>query len=112
MQSPESNLLDQRRKLERELLEKLKAAERDYRLTVLTMQGMTLPRPGSPRAEWTDGEALAVELLNLASWLTQRTIYESDRNIRKGVALDETHFLSQVPTGKVRAVSLGSSLST
>ena len=75
--------------------------ERDYRLTVLTMQGMTLPRPGSPREEWTDGESLAVELLNLASWLTQRTIYEVDRNIRKGVALDETHFLSQVPTGKV-----------
>jgi hypothetical protein len=65
------------------------------------MQGMTLPRPGSPREEWTDSESLAVELLNLASWLTQRTIYESDRNLRKGVALDETHFLSQVPTGKV-----------
>lgn len=76
-------------------------ADRDYRLTVLTMQGMTLPRPGSPREEWTDGEALAVELLNLASWLTQRTIYDADRNLRKGVALDETHFLSQVPTGKV-----------
>jgi len=76
-------------------------ADRDYRLTVLTMQGMSLPRPGSPREEWTDGESLAVELLNLASWLTQRTIYEADRNIRKGVALDETHFLSQVPTGKV-----------
>jgi hypothetical protein len=65
------------------------------------MQGMTLPRPGSPREEWTDAEALAVELLNLASWLTQRTIYDADRNLRKGVALDETHFLSQVPTGKV-----------
>ncbi|TWF77671.1 AAA domain-containing protein [Pseudonocardia hierapolitana] len=76
-------------------------ADRDYRLTVLTMQGMTLPRPGSPREEWTDAEALAVELLNLASWLTQRTIYDADRNLRKGVALDETHFLSQVPTGKV-----------
>jgi hypothetical protein len=76
-------------------------ADRDFRLTVLTMQGMTLPRPGSPRVEWTDGESLAVELLNLASWLTQRTIYEADRNLRKGVALDETHFLSQVPTGKV-----------
>jgi hypothetical protein len=76
-------------------------ADRDYRLTVLTMQGMTLPRPGSPREEWTDSESLAVELLNLASWLTQRTIYDADRNLRKGVALDETHFLSQVPTGKV-----------
>lgn len=77
------------------------AADQDFRLTVLTMQGMTLPRPGSPREEWTDSESLAVELLNLASWLTQRTIYDADRNMRKGVALDETHFLSQVPTGKV-----------
>jgi hypothetical protein len=76
-------------------------ADREYRLTVLTMQGMTLPRPGSPREEWTDNEQLAVELLNLASWLTQRTIYDADRNLRKGVALDESHFLSQVPTGKV-----------
>jgi AAA-like domain/LAGLIDADG-like domain len=76
-------------------------ADRDFRLTVLTMQGMTLPRPGSPRDEWTDAESLAVELLNLASWLTQRTIYDANRNLRKGVALDETHFLSQVPTGKV-----------
>lgn len=75
--------------------------EDHYRLTVLTMQGMSLPRPGSPREEWTDGESLAVELLNLASWLTQRTIYSADRNLRKGVALDETHFLSQIPTGKV-----------
>ncbi len=75
--------------------------DREYRLTVLTMQGMSLPRPGSPREEWTDGESLAVELLNLASWLTQRTIYDVDRNLRKGVALDESHFLSQVPTGKV-----------
>ncbi len=75
--------------------------DREYRLSVLTMQGMTLPRPGSPREEWTDNESLAVELLNLASWLTQRTIYDVDRNIRKGVALDESHFLSQVPTGKV-----------
>ncbi len=71
--------------------------EENYRLTVLTMQGMSLPRPGSPREEWTDGESLAVELLNLASWLTQRTIYTADRNLRKGVALDETHFLSQNP---------------
>jgi hypothetical protein len=75
--------------------------DEDFRLTVLTMQGMTLPRPGSPREEWTDGESLAVELLNLASWLTQRTVYTADRDLRKGVALDETHFLSQIPTGKV-----------
>ncbi|NIB31351.1 hypothetical protein HBB16_05700 [Pseudonocardia sp. MCCB 268] len=32
-----------------------------------------------------------MELLNRASWLTQRTIYDADRNLRKGVAPDETH---------------------
>ncbi|MGI5126478.1 ATP-binding protein [Pseudonocardia sp. CA-107938] len=103
-----ADFLDERRELPQAALlfpetdrEDPWAGDRDFRLTVLTMQGMTLPRPGSPREEWTDNEALAVELLNLASWLTQRTIYESDRNLRKGVALDETHFLSQVPTGKV-----------
>ncbi len=73
----------------------------DIRLTVLTMQGLALPRPGSPREEWSDAESLGVELLNLASWLTQRTIYDADPNTRKGVALDETHFLSQVPTGRM-----------
>ncbi|MDN5857784.1 MAG: ATP-binding protein [Pseudonocardia sp.] len=73
----------------------------DIRLTVLTMHGLPLPRPASPREEWNDSESLGVELLNLASWLTQRTIHDADPNLRKGVALDETHFLSQVPTGKV-----------
>jgi hypothetical protein len=103
-----ADFLDERRELPQAALlfpdtsrEDPWGGDRDYRLTVLTMQGMTLPRPGSPREEWTDGESLAVELLNLASWLTQRTIYDADRNLRKGVALDETHFLSQVPTGKV-----------
>jgi hypothetical protein len=104
-----ADFLDERRELPQAALlfpdpsqpDPWRGDEERYRLTVLTLQGMSLPRPGSPREEWTDGEALAVELLNLASWLTQRTIYTSDRNLRKGVALDETHFLSQIATGKV-----------
>ncbi len=98
---PQAALLFPDTSLGADLRTSIERAEEDYRLTVLTMQGMSLPRPGSPREEWTDAESLAVELLNLASWLTQRTIYEADRNLRKGVALDETHFLSQIPTGKV-----------
>ncbi|WP_031467914.1 ATP-binding protein [Sciscionella sediminilitoris] len=74
---------------------------RDDRLTVLTMAGMTLPKDGTGREHWTDAEALSVELLNLAAWLTQRSIYDQPKDLRKGVWIDEAFFLSEVPTGRV-----------
>ena len=74
---------------------------RDDRLTVLTMAGLTLPKDGVGREHWTDAEALGVELLNLAAWLTQRSIYERPKDLRKGVWIDEAFFLSEVPTGRV-----------
>jgi hypothetical protein len=74
---------------------------RDDRLTVLTMAGLTLPRDAVGREHWTDAESLGVELLNLAAWLTQRSIYERPRDQRKGVWIDEAFFLSEVPTGRV-----------
>ncbi|HEY3894894.1 MAG TPA: ATP-binding protein [Pseudonocardiaceae bacterium] len=74
---------------------------RDDRLTVLTMSGLTLPKDTISREHWTDAEALGVELLNLAAWLTQRSIYERPRDQRKGVWIDEAFFLSEVPTGRV-----------
>ncbi|HEX2298671.1 MAG TPA: ATP-binding protein, partial [Pseudonocardiaceae bacterium] len=74
---------------------------RDDRLTVLTMTGLNLPKDGVAREHWTDAEALGVELLNLAAWLTQRSIYERPRDQRKGVWIDEAFFLSEVPTGRV-----------
>lgn len=74
---------------------------RDDRLTVLTMAGLTLPKDGVGREYWTDAESLGVELLNLAAWLTQRSIYERPRDLRKGVWIDEAFFLSEVPTGRV-----------
>jgi hypothetical protein len=74
---------------------------REDRLTVLTMAGLTLPKDGVGREHWTDAEALGVELLNLAAWLTQRSIYERPKNERKGVWIDEAFFLSEVPTGRV-----------
>jgi hypothetical protein len=77
------------------------AETRDDRLTVLTMAGLTLPKDGVGREHWTDAEALGVELLNLAAWLTQRSIYERPRDLRKGVWIDEAFFLSEVPTGRV-----------
>ena len=75
--------------------------QRDDRFTVLTMAGLTLPKDGVGREHWTDAEALGVEMLNLAAWLTQRSIYERPKDLRKGVWIDEAFFLSEVPTGRV-----------
>jgi len=77
------------------------AEARDDRMTVLTMAGLTLPKDGVNREHWTDAESLGVELLNLAAWLTQRSIYERPKDLRKGVWIDEAFFLSEVPTGRV-----------
>src|SRR5437763_13003888 len=65
------------------------------------MSGLTLPKDNIGREHWTDAESLGVELLNLAAWLTQRSIYERPRDQRKGVWIDEAFFLSEVPTGRV-----------
>ncbi|HET6288629.1 MAG TPA: ATP-binding protein, partial [Amycolatopsis sp.] len=77
------------------------AETRDDRMTVLTMAGLTLPKDGVPREYWTDAESLGVEMLNLAAWLTQRSVYEKPKELRKGVWIDEAFFLSEVPTGRV-----------
>src|SRR5690349_17623265 len=74
---------------------------RDDRLTVFTMAGLTLPKDGVGREHWTDAESLGVEMLNLAAWLTQRSIYDRPKDLRKGVWIDEAFFLSEVPTGRV-----------
>src|SRR5690606_40827846 len=53
---------------------------REDRLTVLTMSGLTLPKDNVGREHWTDAEALGVQLLNLAAWLTQRSVYERPKD--------------------------------
>ena len=58
--------------------------QRDDRLTVLTMAGLTLPKDGVGREHWTDAESLGVEMLNLAAWLTQRSIYERPKDTAQG----------------------------
>lgn len=74
--------------------------DRDDRLTVLSMAGLTLPKDGTAREHWNDAEAIGVQLLNLAAWLTQRSIYERSKDERKGVWIDEAFFLSSVPSGR------------
>src|SRR5690606_41394458 len=39
--------------------------------------------------------------LNLAAWLTARSVYDKPKAARKGVWIDEAFFLSEVPTGRV-----------
>src|SRR5690606_16010359 len=75
--------------------------QRDDRLTVLTMAGLTLPKAGVGREHWTGAAALGVEMLNLAAWLTARSVYDKPAAARKGVWIDEAFFLSEVPTGRV-----------
>jgi hypothetical protein len=75
-------------------------ADSDYYLTVLTMPGLTLPLDGSERRDWTDEERFSFPLLHLASWLTQRSIYDRDRHERKGVAFDETWVLTRLSSGR------------
>lgn len=77
------------------------SAHRDDRLTVLTMNGLILPKAGVSREYWTDAETLGIQLLNLAAWLVQRSVYDRPRDERKGVWIDEAFFLSEVPTGRV-----------
>ena len=75
-------------------------AEGEYYLTVLTMPGLVLPLDGSDRRDWTDEERFSFPLLHLASWLTQRSIYDRDRHERKGVAFDETWVLTRLSSGR------------
>jgi len=77
------------------------ASRREDRLTVLTMNGLILPKEGVSREHWNDAETLGIQLLNLAAWLVQRSVYERPRDERKGVWIDEAFFLSAVPTGRV-----------
>ncbi len=76
------------------------AEERDDRLTVLTMPGLVLPKDNTPRRDWQSEEQIGIQMLGLAAWLTKSIIYSQPMKARKGVALDEAHALSQVPTGR------------
>src|SRR5262249_15124284 len=75
-------------------------ADGEFYLTVLTMPGLVLPLDGSERRDWTDEERVSFPLLHLASWLTQRSIYDRDRHERKGVAFDETWVLTRLSSGR------------
>lgn len=56
----------------------------DAQVTVITMQGMQFPRPGSDREHWTSAERHAALIMRLAAYLGRRLIEEHDRRNRRG----------------------------
>lgn len=64
------------------------------RLTILTMPGLQLPQNDAEERNYSLKERLGVPLVHLASWLTHRLIYDTPREIRKIVLLDEARYLS------------------
>jgi hypothetical protein len=76
------------------------ADDRDDRLTVLTMPGLVLPRQDTDRRDWETEEQLGIQMLGLAAWLTQATVYSQPMHARKGVMIDEAYFLTEVSTGR------------
>jgi hypothetical protein len=76
------------------------ARVRDDRLTILTMPGIVLPRGDTERRDWETEEQLGIQMLGLAAWLTQSTIYGQPVHARKGVMIDEAYFLAEVSSGR------------
>lgn len=70
-------------------------------LTVITMNGLTLPREGADRRDMSTDEILSLPLLHLAAWLVQRTVYHGDRSARKLVCFDEVHALTRIGAGRL-----------
>lgn len=66
-------------------------------VTVITMQGMQFPRPGSDQKHWTTSERSAALIMRLAAYLGRRLIEEHDRRdrrCRKLLVVDEASWLA------------------
>lgn len=72
----------------------------DYLLTVITMQGVTLPPRGVDKRQWEPSEQVAMPLLQLATYFTARGIYGMRMHQRKTIFLDECHFLADWAAGR------------
>lgn len=73
---------------------------RHWRLVVLNLRGLVLPKSDTAREDWSTEELYAMPLLYLAGWYAQRSIYARDLDDRKGLWLDEAHILQQVSSGR------------
>jgi len=79
----------------------------DTQLTFLSMKGVVLPDPNVRPEFWQDEARQGVALLNLTSWKTLRWMYGLPAGMRKGIGLDETHFLDAVPSGQLLKKEVG-----
>ena len=75
-------------------------AERNVRLTVLTMPGLQLPPEGTDPSQWTPQQRMAGPLMHMAAWLANRLVYELPRYERKVLFLDENKYLEQTGAGR------------
>ncbi|MGW5679219.1 ATP-binding protein [Streptomyces sp. NPDC003860] len=73
---------------------------RHWRLVVLNMRGLVLPKNDLDREDWSTEERFAMPLLYLAGWYAQRSIYARDLHDRKGLLMDEAHVFQQVSSGR------------
>lgn len=77
------------------------ASEEDVRLTVYTLNGLAIPDEKSYAAgDAKENERLSMAVLQLAAWLVQSKIYETDRKVRKAFGVDEGKLLSMTSSGK------------
>jgi hypothetical protein len=66
-------------------------------VTIITMQGMQFPRPGSDQKHWTSAERSAALIMRLTAYLGRRLIEEHDRRERRGrklLVVDEASWLA------------------
>lgn len=70
-------------------------------LTVITMNGIQIPREDADRRDLSTDEILSLPLLQLSSWMVQRSVYHGDRDARKMVVFDEVHALSRTGAGRL-----------
>jgi hypothetical protein len=69
-------------------------------LTVYSLNGLRMPTIQElERGDESDDTRYSKALFNLASWLTQQSIYQGDRHERKGLMIDEAHMLTQFEEG-------------
>ena len=69
-------------------------------LTIITMTGLRLPEPGTPRVDWTAEESMALPMLHTAYRLAVRRAYSGPVHTRKLVLLDEAHMLNEWRSGR------------
>lgn len=70
------------------------------RLRVYSLAGLEIPDAAKAARDESDEVRMSVALFNLAAWLTQRSIYQGNRDARKGLMIDEGHMLNVFAAGR------------